>query len=213
MLATDIGVEPRFILLSVRDLRSAMESGVCDIIMSGVVVTPSRQGETLFSRTYLDETLAFAVLDHRRHEFTTWDDIRKAAELRIAVPDLPHYVSLLRNRLPSARLITFELDQFKLDQPVDVDAFAVPAEIAAAQTLLNPKFTVVVPAPDPIKMPVAYPLARHDQRWAGIVNTWIELRQKDGTFDALYRHWILGQSAQPRAPRWSILRNVLHLDQ
>jgi Na+/H+-dicarboxylate symporter/ABC-type amino acid transport substrate-binding protein len=213
MLAGDIGVEPRFILLSVRDLRSAMESGICDIIMSGVVVTPSRQGEMLFSRTYLDETLAFAVLDHRRHEFTTWDDIRRAAELRIGVPDLPHYVALLRNRLPSARLITFELDDFKLDQDGEVDAFAVPAEIAAAQTLLNPKFTVVVPAPDPIKMPVAYPLARRDHRWAEIVNTWIELRQKDGTFDALYKHWILGQSAKPRTPRWSILRNVLHWDQ
>ncbi len=29
-------------------------------------------------------------------------------------------------------------------------------------------------------------------------------------FKRLYDHWILGLDAEPRKPRWSILRNVLH---
>jgi len=77
-------------------------------------------------------------------------------------------------------------------------------------TLLDPKYTAVVPLPDPIKMPLAYPVARHDAQWAAFLDTWIELKQRDGTIDALYRHWILGKDAVVRQPRWSIVRDVLH---
>jgi proton glutamate symport protein len=48
--------------------------------------------------------------------------------------------------------------------------------------------------------------------WAAyhFINTWIELKRRDGTIDALYRHWILGKQTGKRQPRWSIMRNVLH---
>lgn len=87
---------------------------------------------------------------------------------------------------------------------------AMPAESGSVLTLLFPKFTVVVPEPDIVKIPLAYPLARRDQDWAHFINTWIELKRRDGTIDALYGHWILGKQAAKRQPRWSIIRNVLH---
>jgi ABC-type amino acid transport substrate-binding protein len=67
--------------------------------------------------------------------------------------------------------------------------------------LLKPTFSGI---------PVAYPLARGDQDLAHFINTWIELRRRDGTIDALYGHWILGKQAVKRQPRWSISHNVLH---
>jgi hypothetical protein len=45
---------------------------------------------------------------------------------------------------------------------------------------------------------------------AGFVDTWIELKRQDGTFDGLYQYWILGRNATPSTPRWSIIRDVLH---
>ena len=42
------------------------------------------------------------------------------------------------------------------------------------------------------------------------ISTWITLKQKDGTIDALYDYWILGKNAVSKPPRWSVLRNVLH---
>jgi ABC-type amino acid transport substrate-binding protein len=53
-------------------------------------------------------------------------------------------------------------------------------------------------------------VARRDQEWVQFVNTWIELKRRDGTIDALYGHWILGKNAVKREPRWSVIRNVLH---
>ena len=46
--------------------------------------------------------------------------------------------------------------------------------------------------------------------WAQFINTWIELKRRDGTIDALHGHWILGKHAVKREPRWSVIRNVLH---
>jgi ABC-type amino acid transport substrate-binding protein len=59
-------------------------------------------------------------------------------------------------------------------------------------------------------VPLAYPIGRRDPALAAFVNTWLALKRKDGTLDAAYRHWILGQDATTRSPRWSIVRNVLH---
>jgi len=60
-------------------------------------------------------------------------------------------------------------------------------------------------------VPVAYAVARGDSELLEFVNTWIELNKKDQTTEALYSYWILGQNPAAREPRWSVIRNVLHL--
>jgi ABC-type amino acid transport substrate-binding protein len=90
------------------------------------------------------------------------------------------------------------------------DVVVMPAESGSVMTLLYPKYTVVVPEPDIVKIPLASAIARRDQNWGQFINTWIELKRRDGTIDALYGHWILGKQAGKRQPRWSIMRNVLH---
>jgi Na+/H+-dicarboxylate symporter len=49
-----------------------------------------------------------------------------------------------------------------------------------------------------------------DQSFATFINTWIDLKRKDGTLDTLYRYWILGQNPAGRQRRWSVIRDVLH---
>ena len=75
---------------------------------------------------------------------------------------------------------------------------------------MHPQYSVAVPGPQPIKVPLAYPVAARDEALAKLVSTWIELKRKDGTIDALFAHWILGRDASVRQPRWSVIRNVLH---
>ena len=70
--------------------------------MSGVAVTTNRAREVLFSDSYLDETLAFVVPDDQREQYASWDAIRDRGALTIAVPDVPYYVSKLRDLLPRA---------------------------------------------------------------------------------------------------------------
>ena len=84
-------------------------------------------------------------------------------------------------------------------------AYVLPAERGSVLTLLHPSYSVVVPQPDTIKLPIAYPLARGDERWVRFINTWLDLKRRDGTIDALYRHWILGEHAARPKPRWSVV--------
>jgi len=59
-------------------------------------------------------------------------------------------------------------------------------------------------------VPLAYAIAGRDAALTTMLNTWIELQQKNGTVDELFGHWILGQNTAPQRPRWSVLRDVLH---
>ena len=210
-LSMELGVAAEFVPIDRANLVSQLSSGYCDIVMSGVAVTTDRAGDVLFSSSYMDETVALLVPDHARHQFATWDGIRALGPITVAVPDVPYYGAKLRELLPRAHLaIVSDIAKTLAEPDGTFDAFALPAERGSAWTLIHPRYTVVVPEPQAIKVPLAYPIGRHDLAFATFVNTWIDLKRKDGTIDELYRHWILGQQAAVRRPRWSILHDVLH---
>jgi ABC-type amino acid transport substrate-binding protein len=165
----------------------------------------------LFSESYLDETLALVVSDHRREQFLTWDAIRDLGAIKIVVPDVQYYVDKLRELLPRAVLDVQSRDTLHLPiADAHADALLLPAERGSAWTLMYPEYTVVVPGPDPIRAPLGFPIGKRDEQFASFINSWITLKRKDGTLDAAYKYWILGQDSSARQPRWSIARNVLH---
>jgi ABC-type amino acid transport substrate-binding protein len=163
-----------------------------------------------FSAPYLDETLALIVADHRRAEFATWEDIRRGP-VRLGLPVVPdYYLAKIRAELPNADVVSFDSPE-RMFEPRDppLDALVLTAERGSAYTLRHPQYSVVVPKPRQVKVPLAYAIAGHDPELAAVVNTWIDLKRKDGTIEDLFGHWILGRDAEPKQPRWSILDNVL----
>lgn len=69
---------------------------------------------------------------------------------------------------------------------------------------------MVTPFPRKISLPLVYPFQEDDEGLDEILDHWIELKKNDGTLQDSYDYWILGQGAEKKAPRWSIIRNVLH---
>src|SRR5918993_1236663 len=210
-LARELGVGLEFVPIDRARFAEQLASGYCDLIVGGVAVTTLRAGESLFSMSYIDETLAFAVPDHLREQFSAWEDISAFPGLVIAAPNVPYYLDMLRRRLPNATIrVVTDLGKLFSEWDPTITALALPAERASAWTLLYPHFAVVVPQPGVIKIPLAFPIARHDAAFAAFMASWIDLKRKDGTLDGLYAYWVLGRDPAPRAPRWSIVRNVLH---
>lgn len=213
LLARDLGVKIEFVEMEDRTaLPRLLATGRIDLAMTGMVVTPERAGEMLFSVPYLDETLAFVVKDQLREEFSSWATIRDLGAFPVVIPDSPYYIDRVKTRAPALNLqVSDSIKQIEDGlKKGTFDAVVLPAERGSVLTLLYPKYTVVVPEPGIVKIPLAYPVARRDQDWASFLNTWIELKRRDGTIDALYGHWILGKQAAKREPRWSVIRNVLH---
>jgi ABC-type amino acid transport substrate-binding protein len=211
-LASELNVGLEFVPVAREQLAEHVDRGDCDLIMSGVPVTTLRASRMLFSTSYLDETLAFVVPDRLRTEFATWEEIAARPALRLGMVNIPYYVQMIRERLPRAEIVIItEATSFLAERgDANFDALVLTAERGSAWTLMYPKFSVAIPEPGLFRVPLAYPLAQGDEAFASFVNTWIELKRKDGTLDALYKYWILGLDAAPKRPRWSIMRNMLH---
>lgn len=209
-LARHLDVRIDFVRLELGEVAPCLDSGRCDIVMSAVALTPERAREVAFSAPYMQGSLAFIVPDHRRDEFETFEAVRRLAAPKIGIPDSPYYIALVRERLPDAKLVPLASPRvFFTGAAGELDALVYGAEAGSAWTLVYPSYAVVVPLPNPIAIPVAYPMARGQGEMVDFVNTWLELKQADNTIDELFEHWILGKAAGRKGPRWSVVRDVL----
>jgi ABC-type amino acid transport substrate-binding protein len=211
LLAHDLGVQLALVPVARDRMTEQVNEGYCDIIMSGTVITPERAQVVTFSAPYMDVTMAFVVKDYSLEEFSTWEALRHLKAPHIGVLNVPYYTSKVHQFLPQATLVPFNsITEFFEGKGEEIDAFLYTAEAGSAWSLLYPAYTVAIPQPGVLKVPVAYPLPRGDREMADFINVWIELKKRDRTIDTLYDYWILGKNAVPKQPHWSVLRNVLH---
>ena len=216
-LALELGVELEFAparyegVQRIAAAAEQLQQGSWDILIGGLAVTTARAGLMQLSSSYLDETMAFVVADGERRRFESWDEIRARDALIVAVPDVPYYIDKLQQRLPGAQLRKVRsIAALFGPGAVEGEAIALPAERGSAWTLRYPQYSVVVPLPAPIKVPLAFATPRGELELTAFLNTWLDLKRKDGTLDELYQYWILGRDPAARVPRWSIIRDVLH---
>ena len=211
ILAEELGVMLEFVPADRFRLEAQLQSAYCDVVMSGFAITTPRAAAMALSAPYLHETVAFLVPDHRRGDFATRESVLAQTGLRVGIP-VPAAQAIAESFLPdTAQIVPMEdiTNRFE-ERMAEIDALLLTAERGSFWTLLHPAYSVVVPQPNLVEIPVAYPVARGDQELARFMTRWIELKKGDGTLDALYDYWILGKNTEPRTPRWSILRDVLH---
>jgi Na+/H+-dicarboxylate symporter/ABC-type amino acid transport substrate-binding protein len=210
ILARTLGVSLEFVPIDRAKLFQQLNEGYCDIVMSGMVVTPERAEAASLSLPYMEATLALVVQDYRRSEFSTREALRNLKAPKLAILDVPYFISFVRERLPNAQLVIVNsAAEFFETKGKTLDGFVYSAEAGAAWSLLYPEYTVVVPPP-PIALPLSYAMARGDRELLDYVNALVELKKGDGTIKKLYDYWIMGQFAADKQPRWSVIRNVLH---
>jgi Na+/H+-dicarboxylate symporter/ABC-type amino acid transport substrate-binding protein len=211
-LAESMGVMAEFIPIDWTKLPEMLEDGTIDV-MPGTWYRPFWFPVLRLSAPYLVGTMALAVRDERRHEFKSVEDLRRSQGLKIGVPlDLRQVIYSLQRYFDNAdvEFITLEFWRpFFEGQHPELDAFLVPAENGSAWTLLHPEYTIVVPQPDPVKVPSAFGLALDAEQLESAVNEWVVFATNEGMIDRAYDYWVLGQGASEKRPRWSILRDVL----
>ena len=210
-LATDLGVALEVVRLDREGAFNRLEDGTCDLVMSGLVLTPSKPLDASFSRPYMNQTLAFLVQDDRQRSFATNLGVQGIQDLRIGmVPELRDWKQRISNYIPDAELVDLASPRdFLRGKHEDIDALLYVAEAGSAWTLLYPAFSVVIPKPMVVQVPMAYALPSGEQAFKDYLNAWVEMRRRDGTIDRLFEHWILGRGTEESVPRWSVIRNVL----
>ncbi|UCE87753.1 MAG: transporter substrate-binding domain-containing protein, partial [Deltaproteobacteria bacterium] len=208
VLAKEMGVRLEFVRIGPEHVVGCLERGDCDVIPS-IALTTDRAAELAFSKTYLDQTIAFVVPDHRRDDFNSRTAVKRLESPRLAIPNVPYYVEKMRAYLPRAELVTIQSPREYFQRSEEFDALVLSAEAGSAWSLVHPEYSVAIPRPDIWAIPTAMVLNKDDREWRNFMNAWIELKQKDGTIARLYDYWIQGEAAEQSTPRWSVVRNLL----
>jgi Na+/H+-dicarboxylate symporter/ABC-type amino acid transport substrate-binding protein len=210
MLARELGLELEFVPSDRSELAKRLADGDCDLASASVAITTRRARSMTFAPAHLRGTLAFITRDHRRDDFSSREAVRKLKKPRIGVLDARYYIEMVHRYLPSAEIeILASPREFFEERGEELDAFVFAAEIGAAWTLLHPEYSVVIPKPDVVSVPSAWPVAQGDLESAQFLGSWFELKRANGALGRLYDRWVLGRDALPHRPRWSVLRNVI----
>jgi len=211
-LAEAVGVMAEFVPIEWPRLAAMLADGTIDV-MPGMWYRPYWFPSLRLSEPYLTGTMALAVRDERRHEFASIEALHRSQGLKVGVPlDLSQVKFSMKHYFGDAdvEFITLGFWQtFFEGQHPELDAFLVPAENGSAWTLLHPEYTVVVPQPDPVKIPSAFGMALDTGDLADIVNEWVVFATNQRAIQRAKDYWILGQGAVEKQPRWSIVRDVL----
>jgi ABC-type amino acid transport substrate-binding protein len=209
-LARDLGVRVEFVRIDLSRMQELLDAGYLDIVMSSLAITPERLQQVAFSAPHLEETLAFIVPDHRLDEFRTRDAVKGLKSPKLGVAGSGYYADKIRNYLPQAEIVILDSPRaFFTVHSEDLDGLAYSAERGSAWTLIYPQFTVAVPHPDVLAVPVGYAVARGNREMADFVSAWILLRQKDRTLDRLFNYWIQGKEPSGAKRRWSLVGDLL----
>ena len=211
LLAREMNVKLEFFPFEFDTMAAQLDARQFDLIMAGVAVTTPRLEKMSFSVPYMEATMAFIVPDHRRNEFAGSQAVKSISGLKIGIPYMADYLfDKVKSYLSQAEIIPLKSPrEFFEANEQQFDALLWGAENGAAWTLLYPQFQAVVPVPDLVKIPLAYPIGGGDKEFADFVSQWIQLKKNGLEYPRLYDHWILGKTAVAKQPRWSVVRDVL----
>jgi Na+/H+-dicarboxylate symporter len=211
-LAETLGLKLEFVPVAWGEVPKALASNVIDL-MPSVWYRPYWFASLRLSEPYLVGTMALVTRDERRAEFASVEQLHRSRGLRIGVPLDSSQVSASLKRYFGDADVTF----VPMESPraffggggPELDAYLMPAETGAAATLLHPQFSVVVPQPDPVTVPMAFGAALHSPDLVDAVNQWIVYAKSEGAMKRGYDYWVLGKGAEGPHRRWSIMRDVL----
>jgi Na+/H+-dicarboxylate symporter/ABC-type amino acid transport substrate-binding protein len=214
-MADDLGVRLELVAVRLDEVERLLSGGRIDVVASLPYTYQLVKGLRL-SKPYMDATIGLLVRDGRRDEFQSIDQIRSHDRLALGVAGTlgEHRVAenLARELLGDTVheiVVLNSLDDVLAPSSESLDAIITLAESGMAWSLLNPRYSVVIPRPAPIRRPLAFGLAADAGRLADFVDAWVTMQQARGNVARAYDYWVLGKGAERREPRWSVARDVL----
>ena len=211
LLAESLSVQIEFVPVEFGRLNHHLNRDHIDILMAGVPLSSNLAEDHELSHSYIDINLAF-LAGSRSGDFINYATASDLDTMLVAYSNgtLP-YVDIIKPYFPG--MANVEIDSFRefiAGDTLVADALLVTAESGAYQSLLNPKFSVVNPFPEPMTLPLVYVVGFESLEFISYLNNWIIVASKQGYIDKLYDHWILGKQITQDKPNWSIIKDVLH---
>jgi ABC-type amino acid transport substrate-binding protein len=208
--ATQLGLGLEFVPVKRADpaLSRALDEGVVDVIMTGMTATLARAERMSLSHPYAQEHMGFLAHDHDRDRFSSLVNLAAGEGLVIAVPPVESASDFVKGLLPAATIRAYEsVDEAIAD--AEVSAILTSLERAYYWSRVRPELCAVMPEGAATAANAVYAVPRGEQELQGLVDLWIDTRRASGEEEEAYTYWVRGRALAPRAPRWSVLHDVL----
>lgn len=208
-LARALNVRVVFIPFEFSELERDLEAGRFDIAMAGIYASTQRLSALSASMSYYQSPVALFMPADRAQRFRTREGILAMRGLRLAMSVDPVLHPLWQRLFPNAEIVMVP-DYRALPDFAKVDAAIWTLEQAAALARSHSGITAVVPQDLSNPFLLSYMMPRGSEVMMHFVNYWQELRRADGMRAREVDYWILGRPRAVPAPRWSVVRNILH---
>ena len=189
----------------------ALRADYFDLAVGGIPSTIETFDLYRESRPYLDLHAAVLVPDHEARHYRSSQAIREKARADgIRLGHVRDGVFVRRDHvLPGLERVVLDSMREFVEGRSEADAVIVSAETGAVISMVYPEFSVVVPEDLDIRIPLVFAV-RESPELQRILDSWIQIREDDGTVGMLYEYWVLGKATErKRGPRWSVIRDVL----
>ncbi len=208
-LARSLNVRLVFIPFEWAELERDLRAGRFDIAMAGIYASTQRLATLSASEPYYQSPVALFLPTDRAQRFRSREQILARHDLRLAMSVDPVLHPLWTGLFPSAEIVMVP-DYRTLPDFSRIDAAIWTLEQAAAFARSHAGITAVVPQGLNHPFLLSYLMPPESEGMVHFVNYWLELRRADGMRARETNYWILGRPRGVAAPRWSIVRNVLH---
>lgn len=209
-LARDLDCDLELIPVKIPELSQELNAGDYDIAMSAIIMNEERLKDMDFTHPYTEQDNVLVVSLKDRSLYAHLDTVVETPGLKIG--GIGGYQAVVKRHFPLADLVA-------APQSADIEKGLLSGQANAwvwshtpafVWCLSHPEFVVAEYGGKIGKRYFAYPIRTGAVDWASFLNNWLILKEQSGFKERMRRYWIEGESPKERAPRWSIIRDVLH---
>lgn len=213
-LASELDVALTFVPYHEQSVVEAMANGQFDIGISGLQMTTERIQELSYTSPVLKLHYSLVVKDHMADEFADQEYLKQADSIVLASVGDYSIAPFIQAKFPNVEIEKIESDIVFFEDKTDRwDGLIVSLEAGKAWTILYPKYTTLFNRDKIKSYPAAYIVAQGNLSLLTFLNNWLEIQHSSDYIDDLYQYWILGLNAQPKQKRWSVVKDVLELEE
>ncbi len=190
-LAKDLGVEVEFVATDWKTLVNGVIAGRYHITGSASIA-PKRAKVAGYSTSYFSLATVPLTLKKNEGRFSDWGDLDKS-DVIVAATLGTTQEQQVKQFFPNAehKIVEAPARDFQEVLAGRADAHITSNVEAFKLVAKYPELMVVPVAAPKARTPIAMLMPQGDQVWINYVNTWIQLKQERGFFDALGKKWQL----------------------
>lgn len=207
--ARDLDCRIEFIPIDFNRIGESLDEGLFDIGMSAVLMTEERLKSMSFTAPYSEQNVVLVVPLQNKKEFMDLNAVTENPDLRIGY--IGAYQTFLHRHFPKAQTYQApDIDTAKMKRG-ELDAWIWTRDTAMVWCLSNPDFAVIDYGGLIGRTYFAFAIKNDAFKFASYLNNCLLLKKLSGFEKKMEDYWIRGEALETDEPRWSILRNVLHV--